>query len=287
MFPRPADRRSGFTLIELLIAVAILAGITVIVYGSVVAVADSTELARSNAEQLRFRQYVWRNFSENLGAVYSDAGCQQIEYALVGEDGSGPYGPADVLNFTTSLPMPGAASLPGVLRTVSYSVEEAAADDFPAAADGTPLEGGYLLIIEQPLVLGGDKARSDAESALGNDAVSERRIPVRSMNITYYDDEREEWVDDWDSVARSRMPWAVRVEINLARTRDQLDSDAMQGISSELHPDLDMVFALPTGAGVTGQFIDFNHVHLENASLDGSNMFDKAQQENKRNDRRR
>lgn len=274
--------RDGFTLMELLISIAILTAITLIVYSSFVSVTDTMALARDNADLLRFRQYIARSFTENMTAIYADAGSQQADYGLIGEDESGPFGDGDSIEFCTSLPMPGGDSLPGVLKRVRYELVDPGYDEEGTgelAIDATGIaepESMDLLITEEPLVLesedfGGD----DTDNTLEDEgAVRERRIPVRSMNITYYDFEEEEWVDDWDSVEDQRMPWAIRVQINLVKTDAQLEIEYDQGINPEEEPDLDLTFAVPTGAGVVSPFTDFNHYNPSRGGLDGDNIFE-------------
>jgi len=269
-------RTQGFTLIELMVAISILALSTTLVYEAFVSVTTTTELAREEAARLRERQYIGRSLSENFSAIYVDPACITPEYALLGEDGSGPAGPGDSISFCTTLPMPGAGGLPGQLRGVSYEVvgpDEVDAD-LPTAGFSTDpgsdnYAPAYLLITESPVTLGSDEMDLDSDE---DEALTRvRQVPITSMDILYYDNETEDWVDDWDSVEQQRLPWAIEVLITLARTEGD---EAMLDANPD-EPDIDMTFMLPLGAGATTQFIDPNHYYLAPGSANADSIFNK------------
>ncbi|MBI1320889.1 MAG: prepilin-type N-terminal cleavage/methylation domain-containing protein [Candidatus Hydrogenedens sp.] len=259
---------AGFTLLEVLVAVTILAMICTIVFASFSGVVNTAEVARDAAADSRFQTYIHNSFRENMASIYSDPSCMQIPYSLLGEDETGPGGPADSLEFCTSLPMPGATALPGVLRRVRYEVVQEADTEGMAAGvidiDRATGVGGdarlMLQITESPLILeGGDDEIELDESAMEENA-RVRHVPVQSMNIRYYDVEEEDWVDAWDSIELSRMPWAIEISINLARSQEELQNLYGLGVDLNEDPDLRMTFPVPVGAGTLRQFIDPNHI---------------------------
>ena len=86
-------------------------------------------------------------------------------------------------------------------------------------------EGTTLFITEKPLVLlaGGDELFPAAELRQDSEeGVWEREIPIRSFNVEYYDGLAEEWTPEWNSDELGFLPWAVRIQINLAKTKSQL-----------------------------------------------------------------
>lgn len=272
----------GFTLLELMLGIVILSIMAGIVYGSFSNVVNSSELARDAAADLRFRQFISRSFSINMASIYVDQAGEESAYRLVGTDESGPFGPADVLEFATMLEMPGATSLPGVLKRVRYALvepevseeEEESVDAF--AIDERLSMGNEVMleIYEEPLVLESEGFGFDEET-LEEEAIV-RKIPVRSFDVMYYDNQSEEWVEEWDSTASKRMPWAIRVRINLAREEEQEQSDFEAGINFEEDADIDMSFSLPVAMGVTTPFIDFNHTRNSFFQSDGDNMFEEG-----------
>lgn len=262
---RVSRERAGFTLLELLVAITILCIVVAIVYEAFVSVTDASALARENAEQLRFQQFLWRTISTDLTSIYSDPGCEQPEYQLLGTDQDGAYGPADSLRFCTALEMSGPSALPGILKVVTYELSnEYTAEGGPGLGrftiDENPAEERteqQLVIREEPLTLQGMDMNGKMKDI--GEPGRELKVPIQSMDIEYYDGDLEEWVAEWDSVAKTRLPWAVRVKINFARSQEEADADARSGIDLQKSPDLDMTIALPPGMGVLDQFIEPNH----------------------------
>ena len=262
---RIAGNETGLTLIELLVAMMVLTLIVMIVYSSFTSVTATMEMARNNAEMLRFRQFLRSNLGRHLATVYVDAGCEAADFQFVGVNEDGPYGPADSLRFCTSLPLSGATALPGVLRVVQYeggggeNGEERASALEDVGGDGGEEEGSYLVITEEPLVLSELGFTEQVQAEEMEEAVIEHRVPVMSLDITYYDGEKSEWVEEWDSLDMLRLPWAVRVKANFPRTEEEWAGDRREGIDPMESPDLDMMVALPVGGGTVEQFIDYNH----------------------------
>jgi prepilin-type N-terminal cleavage/methylation domain-containing protein len=266
--PRPihGKRACGFTILELLVAVSVLTVVVGIVYESFASVLDSTEMARAQAEQLRFRQFLWRHLNQNVASAYSDAACMSPEYQFLGTDQEGPTGPADSLRFCTSLPMDGPNALPGVLKVVSYEVTGGsdaegggsmlgAASIDQGAEDAT--QGTVLIIREEPLLL--ESGEMDSVPAEMDYPVNELKIPIASMDLQYYDGNADEWLPEWDSITEGRMPWAVQIKINFQRTEEEAEADAQSGINSAEEPDLNLTIPFPAGGGVVDQFMDVNH----------------------------
>ena len=271
----------GFTMMELLVAIAILSVIMAIVYSSFASVLDTTDVARESAEVLRFRQFLWRSFTTNLTSIYTDPGCEMTNMQLLGANEEGYEGPADSLRFCTALPLSGPTALPGILRIVTYSVVDAY-----EAAEGESVLGqlaieqadeesgaGLLLSIkEEPLILENPDFEPDLEEA--EKAGIERKVPISTLDIEYYDGANDEWVEEWDSVAQQRMPWAIHIKINFTRNDEELQAVRDAGIDLMEEPDLDMTLALPVGVGVVEPFVDLNHKRLVSLVEEETDAFD-------------
>lgn len=263
-FSASSCRTGGFTLLELLIAVVILTIIVGIVYGSFTAVTDTMDTARSAADRVRFKQVVWRNLSNNLGGVYTDAACLQPEYQLLGENQEGPFGPADTVRFATSLPMMGARSLPGVSKLVTYKVADRN-EVSKEIADSIPYDeerpGNILLIREEPLQLESVGFASQVQDAQWD--IYEQAVPVASMDILYYDGVQNEWAEDWDSLDRRRLPGGIWVKINFPRSEEERQEAFQSGIDLQQNPDLEIMMSFPLGRDVEFPFPDFNRMRLD------------------------
>lgn len=265
-------KQDGFTLVEVLVSIVILVLVMAVIYGAMESVTSTAAVARAGAQELHMRQFLQQNFAGNLSSLYADAGCTEPEYQLLGEDDD----LQDYLRFCTSLPLSGASALPGVLKVVTYEVTAGSDDDLATPVGALTLDQVapvardlVLRVTEQALVLGeaGDIGEGkEAAEKQANDlrdggeegeVFQEYTIPVASMDIKYFDG--EEWLDDWDSLELTRMPWAVRVMINFPRTEEELEAAQADGYDLEESPDFDFTSTIPIGAGTWEQFIDQNH----------------------------
>ncbi len=254
----------GFTLLELLAAISILTVVIFLVLASFFSVTNTMDIARDSADRLRFRQIVWRNLSVNLQGVYADAACLQPEYQLLGEDKQGAYGPADRLRFATSLPLPGARSLPGVSKVVTCEVvdrNELSAEIAEALPFDENRPGSVLRIFEEPLRLESQDFSPRAGDAGGD--TYERAVPVASMDIQYFDGIQNEWREQWDSLEETRLPGGIWIRINFPRSEEERTEEMRQGIDFLENPDLELMMILPPGRDVELPYPDFNHMRFE------------------------
>jgi prepilin-type N-terminal cleavage/methylation domain-containing protein len=260
---RPTDC-AGFTLIEIMVAMTILVVLVGGVYVCFASVADTADFARTASDELRIKQFIWNHVRDQLASISAKT---DGEYALVGEDESGTYGDADTLRFVTSLPMAGAKSLPGITKVVEYYIDDPSLEDasgFTTFDDGAledEREGATLFISETPLVLlpGGEGELFPETYEEEDEDAWIREVPIRSINIEYYDGAAEEWIEDWNSDELGLLPWAIKVQINLAKTEEQIWAEASAGVDPREDFDLEMTVVLPTGAGTLAPFLDPNH----------------------------
>ena len=260
-------RTLGFTLLELLVAISVLTVAMGVVYATFASVTDTMAMARDNADRLAYRLALRRNLSENLGAIYADAAGVRPELQFSGTDESGQYGPADQLRFCTSLPMPGAYALPGVMKTVEYRLTSSS--DIDAAATGYPGDdperpGMALLVTEKPLAY-----EEGVEGAVsGSDQLPSVQfaVPVASFDVLYFDGLSQEWRQDWDSLSEQRLPWAVWVRVNFPRSEEERAADNAAGVDLTETPDIDFMTAVAPGAGVEGPFLDLNHARMDSSA---------------------
>ncbi len=261
--------QAGFTILELMVAISVLIIMVGIIYGSFSSVTDSMMLARDNAERLRYKQYIKDHLKRHFEAIYVDSGCVRPEYQFLGEEDTSQFGPADFVQFCTSLPLSGPYALPGLRKVVHYAVGDAAelGGDWLAPAEGDT-SYVYLRIYEEPLVIATEQLEITADEA-PESLVVERFIPIQTFKVAYYDGLNDTWYDAWDSLEEGRLPWAVRIRVNLPRTEAELNADWLSGIDPLEHPDLDMTITLPAGMGVVGPFDDMNH-HTSYDAISGA-----------------
>ena len=254
------DRR-GFTLLELLVAMAILVGITGIVYASFSSVVDSVQSTRASMEEMRLRQFLNRSFTTNLSAVYTDPGVEQEVYNFVGVREEGAGGSRDSLRFTSTAPLIGGMGLPGDIKEVRYEVVterdtemELSYPDAPGLDSESP--PAMLAVHETPLLGGNVQELAGEDGSFVPDTNFEPpswSVPIHSLRLTYFDG--ADWVDEWDALEYGRVPWAVRVHINFAKTEERLEAERRAGLDPQDNPDIEMVITLQPGLGMTDELV--------------------------------
>jgi hypothetical protein len=65
-------------------------------------------------------------------------------------------------------------------------------------------------------------------------------------------------MEEWNSDETGVLPWAIRVQINLAKTEGQLMEEASMGVDPQEDFDLDVTVVLSSSAGVLQAFEDPN-----------------------------
>ncbi len=250
--------RVGFTLLEVLVATSILAVIAAIVYATLSTVIGSIETTRVQSEELRLRQFLVRSMSANFATIYIDADRQDETFALIGTDENGSEGPADSIRFCSTAALQGGAAMPGDLKEVIYEVAESSKSDDVIDTRMEETEERFLderpsrmlRSIETPLLGANVQEIDSSKGTFVPDSAYESpswTVPIRSMNIRYFDG--EEWVDDWDSVAIGRLPWCVEIRLNFARSKAQLELEAEEDFSLTEDPDMILVMPIPMGLG--------------------------------------
>lgn len=250
--------RVGFTLLEVLVATAILAVIAAIVYATLSTVIGSIETTRVQSEELRLRQFLVRSMSANFATIYIDADRQDETFALLGTDENGAQGPADSIRFCSTAALQGGTAMPGDLKEVIYEVVESSKNDDVVDTRMEDTEESFLdeepsrmlRSIETPLLGANVQEIDSSKGTFVPDSAYESpswTVPIRSMNIRYFDG--EEWVDDWDSVAVGRLPWCVEIRLNFARTQAQLEREKEEDFSLTEDPDMILVMPIPMGLG--------------------------------------
>ena len=174
----------GFTLLEMLIAVTVLAMISAIVFAAFAGVTETTDQARSEAEEMRMRQFLTRNIHNNLCAAFADPALVLEEFRFIGMSEDGLDGPADSIEFASTAPLIGGGSLPGAIKAVRYGVvdqndTELGASTLSAGLAGQEEQGSMLESIEMQLVLPSE-TNEEAENQRDPNAMNAQQSSMSS-----------------------------------------------------------------------------------------------------------
>lgn len=266
-------KNKGFTLLELMLAIAILTVVTAIVFTSFASVTRSIDMSRVGAEELRLRQYIERTMRDNFEAVFVDEAYSNNVLAFVGVNEDSMEGPQDAVQFATKAPMQGGLSLPGDVKIVTYQVLRASNSGFSIDEneDKEMLEALYgkepdrLRVTEVPVMASGltsqemqDMLASNSvdsmsmSSSFGADEEEVEQakwvVPIRTVSFEYFDG--TDWVEEWNSLETGRLPWCVRIRVNFAKTKQQLEEEEDAHYDIEEDPDFEMILPIPTGMGI-------------------------------------
>ena len=200
----------GFTLFEVMVAVAILAGITATVFVIFRQSAEIQQAVKEDSELASMGRIALARMEREVGQAFlsdarksrpagmSDNVNDTFETLFIGEDSD----PIDTVDFTTrSHRKLYRDSKECSLTEIGYYEEPDRESRFfklmhreEDRIDGEPTEGGEVLVL----------ARS-----------------VKKLNFRYFDDQKNEWLEDWDTTGPdqlNRLPRSVEITLQIVDT---------------------------------------------------------------------
>ena len=187
--------RRGFTLIEVMISVAIIAGMGLIIQGTLRGALGAKNRVERKNELLRGVQVGISKMTGDLGCAFlANASLKGTETAYE----TGMKGGEDHLDFST-------------LGHFHY-VENATDTDQVTVGYSLKKEGEYSSLYRRESQRLSEKIDEGGTSF----ALIEN---IREFKLQYYDSSKEEWVSEWDTSQISvlgRLPRAVKIEIKVA-----------------------------------------------------------------------
>ena len=175
----------GFTLIEILLAVALIAVIAALVFGSLSTTLNAIDVARGMAASEQVVRTTMRLMADELSMGVS---LQVMPW--MGINAQQESQPADTVVFLTMGQFRGADSERDteIVRIVYTR------------------EGDKLLRLVRRNLYG-----------LSDDSLDQLELvrKVKAFNVRYYDAMNNVWVDEWDGRARSKPPGALLIELTL------------------------------------------------------------------------
>ena len=175
----------GFTLIEILLAVALIAVIAALVFGSLSTTLNAIDVARSMAANEQVVRTTMRLMADELSMGVS---LQVMPW--MGVNAQQESQPADTVAFLTMGQFRGAESERDteIVRIV-YTRER----------------DKLLRLVRRNLY------------GLSDDSLEQLELlgKVKAFNVRYYDAKNNVWLDEWDGRARSKPPGALLIELTL------------------------------------------------------------------------
>lgn len=177
----PADNQSGFTLIEVLVAIALLAVIGAMVFGSLVTTTQAMDAGRERAEREQTVRRVLRVMAEEIALSQPDK-----TFPWTGANGTQDGQPADTLAFLAMSNSVGAVAVKqSEIVKVVYTRERDRLIRFVRY-------NRYSL----------------TDEALDQVELADR---VKGFNVRYYDGQSRVWTDEWR--ATDKLPKVLLLEV--------------------------------------------------------------------------
>jgi general secretion pathway protein J len=194
-FRRPPRLEGGFTLVEVLLAVALVAMMAALVFGSLFVTTSAIDAARANSVNEQMIRSTLRVMIDELSL-----GKNSPNGPWMGINGQLDGQPADTIAFLTMGQFRGAESTKDTeLVRIVYT-----------------REGDRLLRYIRRNLYG-----------LTDESVGQIELAnkVKAFNIRYYDDKNRLWVDEWDGRGRLQsVPKAILIELTLLQENAELQT---------------------------------------------------------------
>lgn len=201
MTRRLQSREAGFTLLEVMIAIAILALMMTMIWYSFAQVFRTIDVVRADSDLLRQVRQVTSRIPDELSESYLpdnnfSSPSVTVKYEFVGTDN----GELDRVRFLA------------FAHTKFY--EDANESDeceleYWTESDRNPKNQGLYKLMRRE-----DTTPDDRPDEGGTTLVIADR--VKSFNLQYYDPNRDQWYDEWDTTRAdnaNRLPYAVRMKV--------------------------------------------------------------------------
>ena len=190
----PQDSEGGFTLVEVLLAVALVAVMASLVFGSLYVTTNAIDAARANSANEQIVRSTLRLMADELSVGESRAAGPWMGINTQREGQ-----PADSVAFLTMGQFRGADSAKDTeLVRIVYT-----------------REGDRLLrFSRRNLYSLTDESIEQVELA----------TKVKGFNVRYYDGKSQVWLDEWDGRGRPGTPKAILLELTLLQGKEEFQT---------------------------------------------------------------
>jgi general secretion pathway protein J len=181
VFPQPGSTQSGFTLVEVLVAIALLATIAAMVFGSLVTTTRVVDAGREHAAREQMVRRILRVMADEISLSKRDNA-----FPWVGVNGTQEGQPADTLAF---LAMSDGLGVSAVKESETIRVVYTREHD------------RLIRFVRRNLYGLTDESLDQVELANS----------VKGFNVRYFDAQGLVWTDEW--LTGSKMPKALLLEV--------------------------------------------------------------------------
>lgn len=195
MTMRIRSSQKGFTLLELLVAISILSVILGVIYSSFFSASKTTRLLESDEDVYQTARSLLGLLSRELRSLYYyPSGATKA--GLTGVDSEIDGHPGDSIYFlTTSYLRKGSDSREGEMAEIGYFLDV-----------DTGTDAKHLIRSVDPTV---DLDFDEGGIFL---PLSDR---VEELDITYYKEQSDEWLNEWDTKTQQQLPDLIRIELSV------------------------------------------------------------------------
>ena len=192
-------RERAFTLLEIMVAVAIMALISVMLWYSIAQTFKTIDIVQAPQDTFHQARQITSRVPNELAAAYLPFNLSptaNVKYEFVGED----EGDTDRIRFDT------------LAHTRLYrDVNESDQAEVEYYCEPDSNEGGTYRLFRRLDAVIDDRPDEGGHTLLMAEGVKE-------FQLSYYDPNRDEWVEDWDTNRTdqsNRLPYAVRLKVTL------------------------------------------------------------------------
>lgn len=178
---RPHNSESGFTLIELLVAIALLATIAAMVFGSLITTNHAIETGRDLSAREQMARRIMRVMAEDISLSKQDTG-----FPWVGMNGTYAGQPADTLAFLA------------INDGSGHSI----------AQESEIIRVVYTREHDRLIRFAKRNLYGITDESLQQIELADR---VKGFNLRYFDAQSRAWLDEWQGA--NKMPKALLIEV--------------------------------------------------------------------------
>jgi prepilin-type N-terminal cleavage/methylation domain-containing protein len=196
-------RQHGFTLVELLVAVALIATVLAMVYGSYIATTRSAQACKSRIALSEQGRKTLEQIARHVRCSYAGSVCDRAEDVEAGSDQTQTE-PGDRVNYFNGDTDAPDGEVLHLVTTCGLSGEKRATDGLFEVVYRFDKRTSELALSLVRFVAASRKAERRDWRVIADE--------IESIDLAFFDG--EQWLGRWDFEDKKELPRAVRIEIS-------------------------------------------------------------------------